>query len=573
MTNPQRILIVGGVAGGASAATRARRLNEHAEIIVFEKDEHVSFANCGLPYYVGGEIRDRAKLLVATPESLADRYRLDVRVMTVVLSIDRERKTIDVINRQTGAQSTEAYDRLILAPGAYPIVPDTDGADASNVLTLRNVADVDRIKEQVDRLAEAAAEGGERRTAVVIGGGYIGLEMAEQLAERGLLVTLVEQRPQVMPLMDPEMAEILHEALRSVGITLLLGSGLASFTTHAESRTTTRATAATLADGRDVAADLFILGIGVRPNVKLAEDAGLALGGTGGIRVNEHLQTSDSNIYAVGDAVEYDYRPTATPMRVALAGPANRAGRIAGEHAATGSAEVGMAPVLGTSVVRVLSLTAGLTGLSMASAKRFGIDAASVTIIANHHVGYYPGAKPITLKLTYDPKTQRVLGAQAIGEAGVDKRLDVIATLIQLGGTLEQLAGLDLCYAPPFGAAKDPVHLAAFTALNAVHGLVKFVDAGVELNGQQMVDVRSDAEVAHGIIPGAIHIPIDHLRRRIDELDPAQPTITICASGLRSYVAARVLMQHGFADVADLAGGMTMRRRARPDERLTIPGD
>lgn len=568
MNDSKRILIVGGVAGGASAATRARRLNEHAEIVVFEKDDHVSFANCGLPYYVGGEIKDRAKLLVATPESLAARYRLDVRIRNEVLSIDRAHHTVDVIDHQTGVQSTEAYDRLILAPGAFPLVPNAPGADANNVLTLRNVADVDRIKLQVDVMADQADE---CPAAVVIGGGYIGLEMAEQLVERGVPVTLVEQSPQVLPLIDSEMAEILHEELRRHGVSLVLGTGLTGFTTSGESGDQAFAAAATLADGRSLHADLFILGIGVRPHVKLAQDAGLPLGATGGITVNEYLQTNDPNIYAVGDAVEYVYRPTGSEMRVALAGPANRAGRIAGEHAATGHANVPMAPVLGTSIVRVFGLTAGLTGLSMAGAKRFGVNAASVTIIANHHVGYYPGAEPITLKLTYDPQTQRVLGAQAVGEVGVDKRLDVIATLIQLGGTLEQLAGLDLCYAPPFGSAKDPVHMAAFAALNAVHGLVTFVEPDADLAGKQIVDVRTDAEVARGMIPGAIHIPIDHLRDRRGELNPTQPTVTVCASGLRSYVAVRLLMQHGFTDVADLAGGMTMRRRAKPGEVLVMP--
>lgn len=570
MSKPKRILIVGGVAGGASAATRARRMNEHADIVVFEKDEHVSFANCGLPYYVGGEIKDRAKLLVATPESLAARYRLDVRVRTEVLSIDRTHQTVEVINHNTGVKSSERYDRLILAPGASPLVPNAPGVNANNVLTLRNVADVDRIKQQVDAMTK---QSGEARNAVVIGGGFIGLEMAEQMIERGLPVTIVEQSPQVLPLIDPEMAEILHEELRSKGITLVLGTGFTGFTTTAKSKNELLATAASLSNGSSLNSDLFILGIGVRPNIKLAQHAGLAMGTTGGISVNEYMQTNDPNIYAVGDAVEYMYRPTGTSMRVALAGPANRAGRIAGEHAAADHADVAMAPVLGTSIVRVFGLTAGLTGLSMAGAKRFKVNAASVTVIANHHVGYYPGAKPVTLKLTYDPENQRVLGAQAVGEEGVDKRLDVIATLIQLGGTLEQLAGLDLCYAPPFGSAKDPVHMAAFAALNAVHGLVKFVDTDADLTGKQIVDVRSDAEVAQGMIPGSLHIPMDDLRDRLGELDPGKPTVTICASGLRSYVAVRLLMQHGFTDVADLAGGMIMRRRAKPSETLVAPGE
>ncbi|MEE9403461.1 MAG: FAD-dependent oxidoreductase [Algisphaera sp.] len=572
MSQPRRILIVGGVAGGASAATRARRLNEHADIVIFEKDDYVSFANCGLPYHIGGEIKDRSKLLVATPQSLFARYRLDVRVRTEVLSIDRQNKTISVVNHNTKVESTERYDQLILAPGASPIVPDAHGIGSNNVLSLRNVADTDRIKKQVDAMSSQGAQGPPPQQAVVVGGGFIGLEMAEQLADRGLAVTLVERNPQVLPLMDFEMAAMLHEELQAHDVKLVFGDGLVGFETTptdtSQSDSTETATAAVLASGQTLKADLFILGIGVRPNVALAQQAHLDLGATGGITVNEHLQTNDPNIYAVGDAVEYVYRPTETAMRIALAGPANRAGRIAGEHAASDAANIPMTAVLGTSVVRVFGLTAGLTGLSANTAKRFGVNVASVTIVANHHVGYYPGAKPITLKLTYDPDTQRVLGAQAIGAAGVDKRLDVIATLIQLGGTLEQLAGLDLCYAPPFGSAKDPIHMAAFTALNAVHGLAKFLDADADLSGMQILDVRTAAEIARGMLAGAIHIPVDDLRDQLDKLAPEKPTVVVCASGLRGYVASRVLMQNGFTDVADLSGGMMMRRRAKPNETL-----
>ncbi len=559
----RRILIVGGVAGGASAATRARRMNEHAEIVLFEKDEYVSFANCGLPYYIGGEITDREKLLVAKPELLRQRFKLDVRTRHEVLSIDRKAQTVSVIDHTSGKTTDEKYDRLILAPGASPLVPPIPGIDADNVLTLRNVADTDLIKARVDAMV---AGSGEPKHVVVIGAGFIGLEMVEQLEARGLRITLVELQKQVLPLLDPEMASLLSAELDRHGITQILGDGIASMQTADGV-----ATSATLSSGKTLDADLFILGIGVRPNTKLAEDAGLDLGPTRGIATNEYLQTNDPKIYAVGDAAEYVYTPTGASMRVPLAGPANRAGRIAGEHAATDAATIAMAPVLGTSVVRLFGLTAGLTGLTGNSAERFGVGVESVTIIANHHVGYYPGAKPITLKLTYAPDTGAVLGAQAIGAEGVDKRLDVIATVIQLDGDLEQLAGLDLAYAPPFGGAKDPIHMAAFTAINQQDGVVRFVDAGADLSGWQVVDMRTAAEVESGLLPGAVHIPIDELRDRLGELDAKRATLTVCASGLRSYAGARILMQRGFAEVADLAGGMVMRRHACPEEELVTP--
>ena len=547
------IVIVGGVAGGASAATRARRMNERARIILFEKDSHVSFANCGLPYYLGEEIAERDKLLVATPQMLERRFGLDVRVRHEVIGIDRPRKVVRVRQRDTEAVIEQAYDKLILAPGASPVVPPIAGIDAPNVMTLRNLEDTDRIKA---RLTAATKP----RRAVVVGAGFIGLEMVEQLAGLGIAVTLVELMPQVLPLLDAEMAQPLEAAMRARGVDVRVGDAVTQFELGDDGE----ATAALLKGGDRIEAGLFIIGIGVRPNVQLAKDAGLALGPSGGIAANGVGQTSDPDIYAVGDAAEYTYGPTGQPLRVPLAGPANRAGRIAGEHAATGHATP-QAPVLGTSIVRVFDTTAAMTGLTRKLAARLGIHARSTIIIANHHAGYYPGAQPITLKLVYAPDTGKVLGAQAIGGEGVDKRIDVIATAMTMGATVRDLAGLDLAYAPPFGSAKDPVHMAAFAACNELDGHVRFLDPDSDLSGYQVVDVRTPAEVAKAPLadaPHAVAIPLDELRERLDELDPDRPTVTSCASGLRSYVAARILMQRGFADVYDLAGAATVRARA-----------
>lgn len=549
---PLRIVIVGGVAGGASAATRARRVNEEAQIILFEKDAHVSFANCGLPYYIGGEISRREKLLVATPELFRERFNIDVRTRQEVLAIDRKRRVVQVVNHATGERYEQPYDRLILAPGASPIVPPMAGVDGPNVFTLRNLADTDEI---VGWIRQRQPE-----RAVVVGAGFIGLEMVEQLVRRGLSVSLVELQDQVLPPLDPEMAYPLHEELERHGVSLHLGTGIAGLTLAADGW----AAGVQLDNGDELPADLVVLGLGVRPNVALAKDAGLTLGSQGGIAVNAHLQTSDPAIYAVGDAVEYTFGPTGAPMRVPLAGPANRAGRLAGEHAATGRGQP-MAPVMGTAIVRVFEQTAASTGLSLKLARRLNVAAASVTITANHHAGYFPGAQPMTLKLIYAPDTGRILGAQAVGRAGVDKRMDVIATAMRFNGTVRDLAGVDLAYAPPFGVAKDPVQLAAFAASNQLDGLVDFTPADADLSGVQVVDVRTEREVARDPLVGVeqvVVLPLDELRDRLNELDPQQPTVVACRSGMRSYVAARMMREHGFTQVSSLDGGQVVRRRA-----------
>ncbi|MCA9008408.1 MAG: FAD-dependent oxidoreductase [Planctomycetaceae bacterium] len=551
-----KIVIVGGVAGGASAATRARRCNEHAEIILLEKDEFVSFANCGMPYHIGGEIPDRGKLLVATKELLERRFRLDVRTRSEVIRIDRTAKQIVVKRLADGSEYAQPYDKLILSPGAAPFVPSMDGTNAGGVYSLRNIADMDRIRAAVDQAPTSD------RKAVVIGAGFIGLEMVEQLVARGFSVALAELQPQVLPPMDPEMVVPLQDDMKNRGVTLELGSGIQSITKDAAGH----ATGVVLTNGNVLAGSLIILGMGVRPNTQLAVAAGLEIGRTGGITTNAYGQTSDADIYAVGDVAEYLTEPLGQSMRVPLAGPANRSGRLAGEHAATGKSAAAAA-VLGTAIVRVFDFAAGMTGLSAKAATRAGIKFHCVTVVANQHAGYFPGATPITLKLIYAADGGRVLGAQAIGRDGVDKRIDVIATAMAFRATVRDLAGLDLAYAPPYGSAKDPIHQAAFTACNQLDGLGDLLDPDADLTGYQVVDVRTAAEIAKAPLTGCatpISIPVDELRDRLGELDPSLPVVVSCGVGLRGHVAQRILKQHGFAAVANLSGGATLRRRAVP---------
>lgn len=543
---------MGGVAGGASAATRARRMNESAEIIILEKDQYVSFANCGLPYYIGGEIIERGKLLVATAEFLRRRFKLDVRTRQEARSIDRKNRTVEVFDHEQQQSYQLEYDKLILAPGAAPITPPLDGLSAEGVYTLRNMADTDQIQSAVSR--------SRKKQAAVIGSGFIGLEMVEQLERRGFRVGLAELQPHILPLLDPEISRPLLDELTSHGVSVHTGDGIQKVLTDESGA----ACGVQLASGTVIEADLVILGLGVRPQTQLATQAGLALGSSGGIATNSWMQTSDPNIYAVGDAAEYPYGPLDSQMRVALAGPANRAGRLAGEHAAMGTSAA-MAPVFGTSIVRVFEISAGITGLSASSAKRSGIAARSVTVIANHHAGYYPGAQPLTLKLTYAPESGRILGAQAVGREGVDKRLDVIATAMAFRGTVRDLAGLDLAYAPPFGSAKDPIHQAAFAACNQLDGLEDFVEPDADLSRMQVIDVRTAGEVHDRPLksaPHAINVPLDELRDRLNELDSMAATVVCCGVGVRGHVAARILKQSGFVDVSNLTGGATLRNRA-----------
>ncbi len=548
--SPRKIIIVGGVAGGASAATRARRLNESAEIILFEKDNDVSFANCGLPYHIGEEIRDRDDLVVATPEFLRKRFRLDVRNRQEVIAIDRARKLVRVRCGDDASEYEESYDKLILCTGATPLVPPVDGVKASNVMTLRNLADMDRIKSLVD--------GKPHGRVVIVGAGFIGLEMVEQMVHRKWDVVLVERQKHVLHLLDQEMVVPIEATLRDHGVELQKGVSLARI----ELDDSGLAVAAILENDTRLECDLIVLGIGVRPNIGLAKEAGIDIGRDGGISVNAFLQTSDPNIYAAGDAVEYVCGATQSQRRIALAGPANRAGRLAGQHAATDSSSA-MASALGTSIVRVFNITAGLTGLSAAHAARLGLQYETSTIIAKHHAGYFPGAQAMTLKLVFDPNDGRVLGAQAVGGLGVDKRIDVVATAMHFGATVRDLTGLDLAYAPPYGSAKDPIHQAAFVACNQLDGFDKMIAADADLSDYQVIDVRSAAETTKAPLMNAehaIHIPIDELRNSIDKLDSTCRTVVSCATGVRGHIAARILAQHGF-DVWNLTGGATLRNR------------
>jgi NADPH-dependent 2,4-dienoyl-CoA reductase/sulfur reductase-like enzyme/rhodanese-related sulfurtransferase len=551
MNQPTKILIIGGVAGGASAATRARRCNEAAEITLLEKDGYVSFANCGLPYYLGGDIKDREKLLVAKPSLFEQRFRVNVKLRHEVTRIIPLEKQVEGVNHATGERFTLSYDKLILAPGAAPIVPDIPGARASNVFALRNVEDTDTIKTFLEQRAP--------KRAVVVGAGFIGLEMVEQFHQLGIAVSVVELAPQVLAPLDPEMATIVEEELRKHGVGVHTGAGLKGFESEGDS-----VSAVVLDNGVVLPADVVILGMGVRPSTELAKAAGLAIGPMGGIVINDLAQTSNPDIYAAGDAVEYPHTFAGTPMRIPLAGPANRAGRIAGEHASTGHARP-MGTVLGSAIVRVFNCVAASTGLSEKLALRLQRDALAVTVSAGNHAGYYPGAQRMILKLIFDPASGKVLGAQAVGGDGVDKRIDVIATAMQFGATVFDLASVDLCYAPPFGSAKDPIHMAAFVAANHLDAATPIASPKVELEGLQIVDVRTAAEFAQMRLPGAIHIPVEELRARLVSLDPAQPTAVICQSGLRAHVGARILKQHGFNNVANITGGMIMQQYARPD--------
>lgn len=548
------IVVVGGVAGGASAAARARRLDERARIILFERDQHVSLATCGMPYYVGGEIEDRSRLLVVKPELLESRHRIEVRTGHEVTRVDGERHVVHARRLSDGVEIEQPYDRLILSPGAIPIRPDIPGVHARNVFTLRNMVDTDALRAHLEEWHP--------RHAVVVGAGFIGLEMVEQLSLRGVSVTLVELLPQVLPALDAEMADVVRRALELHGIDLRTGTAVTAIVED-----NGHATHVELDSGERIETQLVLLGIGVRPNVALARDAGLELGPSGGIRIDDGLRTSDPDIFAVGDAVELRHHVSGQPFRANLAGPASRAGRLAAQHAVTGEGPP-MATVNGTAIVRVFETVAAMTGLTLRGARALGLEAEAVIVEAASHAGYYPGARSLLLKLVYEKPTGRVLGAQCVGADGVDKRIDVISTALRFGATVESLTELDLCYAPPFGSVRDPVHQAAFAASNARAGLVDVLQPDADLSGRQVLDVRTPAEVAEGMLDGAVHIPLDDLRERLGELDPAKDTAVLCRSGLRGYLACRILSQHGFR-AANVTGGMIMRGHA--ERALLVP--
>ena len=541
MPERKRIVIVGGVAGGASAAARARRLSEEVEIILFERGEHISFANCGLPYPIGGTISERKRLLVQTPEGMRGRFAIDVRTRTEVIRIDRTRKLVVARNLATGTEQTESYDVLILSPGAEPIRPAIPGIGAKRIFTLRSLADMDAIKDLVDQEKP--------QQAAIIGGGYIGLEMAEALRQREVGVTLIEVANQVMSVADPEMVTTLHQQLRLHGIDLRLATSVTSFVEEGH------LLHIRLSTGESLQCGLAVLATGVKPDVKLSSEAGLAIGQTGGILVDEHLRTSDPHIFAVGDAIEVTDLVSGLPTVIPLAGPANRQGRIAADNALGGNSIY--KKTQGTAICKVFDLVFGMTGMSEKSLKQAGMAYEKVYVHPASHASYYPGAHPITLKLLFHPETGKVLGAQAVGADGVDKRIDVLAVAIRGGLSVFDLEEVELSYAPPYGSAKDPINYAGFVAANNLRGDVGLCHVGEILHprtDQQLLDVRTPAEVEAGSIPGAINIPVDELRGRLYELPKDKELLVSCQVGLRGYLACRILKQNGF-QCRNLSGG------------------
>lgn len=542
-----KIVIVGGVAGGMSAATRLRRLMEDAEIIVFEQGPYVSFANCGLPYFVSGEIKQRTQLLVQTPASLQARFNLDVRPNSAVTKILPAQHQL-VVQTPTGAH-TETYDKLILAPGAKPFMPAITGlAAAENVFSLRSIPDLDQIMAALKQPVQQV---------VVVGAGFIGLEMAENLRQRGLAVTVVEQAPHVLPPLDEEMAAFVQNELQRHGVKVITGQSVVRFAQQGKQLK--------LADGRQLATDLTLLAVGIRPNSDLAAAAGIKLGLRGGIIVDENYQTSAADIYAVGDAILVKQQLTGEPALISLASPANRQGRqvadvIAGQPRQNRGS-------ISTAIVRTFFLTAAATGLSERAVRQAKLPFAVVHVSGNDHASYYPGATELTLKLIFEPQTGRIYGAQGVGTNGVDKRIDVLATAIKGQLTIFDLPELELTYAPPFGVAKDPVNMLGYVALNVSEGVsrtVQWHELPAQLQaGKVLLDVRTAAEVQAGHFQQAVHIPLNELRQRLSELDPNQAYIVSCHSGLRSYIAERLLRQNGF-QVENLDGAYALYQTVRP---------
>ncbi len=543
MQEKKRILIVGGVAGGASCAARARRMSETAEIIVFDRGPYVSFANCGLPYYVGDVIKKEENLLIATPELFRKRFNIEVRLQSEVIDIDSAKQSIQVKDLTTGEQYSEPYDVLVLSPGAVPIRPNLPGIDHEGIFSLRTIPDSRMIRDWISRH--------QAKRALVVGGGYIGMEMTENLHKRGLKVSVVEKLDQVMPVVDPEMMAPIHQMLVKRGVDLRLNCGVARFDKDDDSHTLF----ATLDTGDRIEADLVILCIGVRPHVDLALKAGIQIGKTGGIQVNARMQTSDPHIMAVGDAVEVRDVVTDTLSVIPLAGPANRQGRIAADVIMGRNAA--FRGVQGTSVVGILDQVVAFTGPSEKLLKRLGFwdQMEKIYLYPGHHAGYYPGASPISLKLIFRKQDGRVIGAQAVGAGGVEKRIDVISMAIQKKATVFDLEEAELCYAPQFGSAKDPVNLAGMIAANVMRGDIGLVHwEDLDDGGALVLDVRDPMEYKRDHVDGARNLPLDEIRDRLDQLTKDRPIWTYCFVGQRSYYAARALSQYGF-DVKNISGG------------------
>lgn len=538
-----KVVIVGGVAGGATAATRIRRLDENAQIIVIERTGYISYANCGLPYYIGGVIKDKDDLTLQTPESFLERFQIDVRVEQEVTGIDASKKTVTIKRLDNGQEYEESYDKLILSPGARPVRPDLPGIDDNRVFFLRTVEDTFKIR--------AFVENTKPETAVMIGGGFIGLEIAENLIDLGVKVTIIQRPDHVMNTLDYDMASLVHAKLRSKGIDLKLGSNVIGFESNADNLSVL------LKDDELVRTDMVLMAVGVTPETTLAKKAGLSLGLKNSIVVNDKMETSAADIYAVGDAVMVKHYVTGNDAVIALAGPANKQGRIAADNIC--GFESHYKGSMGSSVLKLFDMTVASTGITEKTAKEAGVIYDKVVLSPSSHAGYYPGAKVMTMKLIYAKEDLRILGAQIVGFDGVDKRIDVIATAIYAGMKADALKDLDLSYAPPYSSAKDPVNMAGFMIENIETGKIKQfhfdeVDMLLENDNVTLLDVRTEFEYRLSHVEGFINIPVDDLRERIGEIEPEKPVYIMCQSGLRSYIACRILMQNGF-DCYNFSGG------------------
>lgn len=537
-----KVVIVGGVAGGATAATRLRRLNEHAQITVFERSGYISYANCGLPYYIGGVIEDKEELTLQTPKSIWDRFRIDMKVHHEVTDIDTSQKTVTVHDLDSGKVYEESYDKLILSPGAKPVMPNLPGMDNEKIFTLRTVEDTLKIR--------AFVEERKPKTAVMVGGGFIGLEVAENLCDLGVKVTVVQRPKQLMNTLDYDMATLVHNKLRSKGISLKLGGDVIGFEEKERLQVL-------LKDDEPVSADMVLMAIGVSPESTLAKKAGLELGMKGAIVVNDKMETSVPDIYAVGDAVQVKHTVTGNDAVISLAGPANKQGRIAADNIC--GLDSHYKGSMGSSVIKLFDMTAANTGLTEKAAKDAGIDYERVVLSPASHAGYYPGAKVMTMKVVYEKNTLRILGAQIVGYDGADKRLDVIATAISAGLKADMLKDLDLAYAPPYSSAKDPVNMAGFMIDNIATGKVKQfhwdeLDKLPQDGSVTLIDTRTQGEYARGHVDGFINIPVDDLRESLENIDKSKPVYVMCQSGLRSYIACRILAGEGF-DCYNFSGG------------------
>ena len=551
-----KVVIIGGVAGGATAAARLRRLDEQAEIVVFERSGYVSYANCGLPYYIGGVIEAPEALTLQTPESFYSRFHVTMKVRHEVTALHPDRKTVSVKNLETGEEFEESYDKLLLSPGAKPTQPRLPGVGLEKLFTLRTVEDTFRIKDYISAHHP--------RSAVLAGGGFIGLELAENLRELGMEVTIVQRPRQLMNPFDPDMAAFIHSEVRSHGVKLALGRTVEGFEEK------DGGVDVLLKDSAPLHADMVVLAIGVTPDTALAGEAGLELGLKGGIVVNDRMETSIPDIYAVGDAVQVKHAVTGQDVLLSLAGPANKQGRIAADNICGGDSRY--LGSQGSSVLKVFGLTAASTGVNETNAKKAGLDADAVVLSPMSHAGYYPGGRVMTMKVVFEKGTYRLLGAQIVGYEGVDKRIDVLAAAIHAGLTAIQLKDLDLAYAPPYSSAKDPVNMAGFMVENIARGVVKQFRledvAGLPRDGSvTLLDARTPQEYAGGHIEGFRNIPVDELRERLGEIEPGKPVYVICQSGLRSYIACRILAGHGY-ETCNFSGGFRFYDAVVNDRRL-----